>query len=90
MLDSFDLKLLRNVAINDYSKESLVDLYDVKIDTKKPVPEKTNDYFEQIKNPYLFKVGDMRVKVRFAGNRTFTDALGMVISNGVNYQNDLG
>ena len=90
MLDSFDLIMLRNVDIADCSKDSLVDLHDVKIDTGKPVSEKMNDYFEQIKNPYLFKVGDMRVKLSFGGERSFTDALGAVISNGANYQTNLG
>ena len=90
MLDSFDLIMLRNVAIADCSKDSLVDLHDVKIDLSKSVAEKMNDYFEQIKNPYLFKVGDVRVKVSFSGDRSFTEALGAVILNGANYQTDLG
>ena len=90
MLDSFDLIMLRNVAITDCSKDSLVDLRDVKIDVDKPVHEKMTDFFEQIKNPYLFKVGDVRVKVSFGGNRTFTDALGSVFSSGANYQTNLG
>ena len=90
MLNSFDLNFLKNVAIADCSKDSLVDLHDVKIDPSKSVADKMNDYFEQIKNPYLFKVGDMRVKVSFGGDRNFTDALGAVISNGANYQTDLG
>lgn len=90
MLNSFDLMNLRNAAIADYSKDSLVDLHDVKIDTQKSVPEKMNDYFEQIKNPYLFKVGDVRVKVSFSGERSFTDVLGSVISNGANYQTNFG
>ena len=90
MLDSFDLIMLRNVDIADCSKDSLVDLHDVKIDAEKSVPEKMNDYFEQIKNPYLYKVGDMRVKLTFGGERSFTDALEAVISNGANYQTNLG
>ena len=90
MLDSFDLIMLRNVAIADCSKDSLVDLHDVKIDAEKSVPEKMNDYFEQINNPYLFKVGDVGVKVSFGGDRSFTDALCAVISNGANYQTNLG
>ena len=89
MLNSFDLMHLKNAAIADYSKDSLVDLRDVNIDSDKSVPEKMNDYFEQIKNPYLFKVGDVRVKVSFCGDRTFTDALGAVISSGANYQTNL-
>ena len=90
MLDSFDLIMLRNVAIADCAKDSLVDLHDVKIDPSKSVADKMNDYFEQIKNPYLFKVGDIRVKVSFGGDRRFIDALGAVISNGANYQTNLG
>ena len=90
MLNYFDLINFKTAAIADYSKDSLVDLHDVKIDAEKSVPEKMNDYFEQIKNPYLFKVGDMRVKLSFGGERSFTDALGAVISNGANYQTNLG
>lgn len=90
MLNYFDLINLKTAAIADYSKDSLVDLRDVRIDPSKSVPEKMNDYFEQIKNPYLFKVGDVGVKVSFGGERSFTDALGAVISNGVNYQTNLG
>ena len=90
MLNYFDLINFKTAAIADYSKDSLVDLRDVKIDSGKSVPEKMNEYFEQIKNPYLFKVGDMRVKLSFSGERSFTDALGAVISNGANYQTNLG
>ena len=90
MLNYFDLINFKTAAIADYSKDSLVDLRDVKIDSGKSVPEKMNEYFEQIKNPYLFKVGDMRVKVSFGGSRTFTDALGSVFSSGANYQTNLG
>ena len=90
MLNYFDLINFKTAAIADYSKDSLVDLRDVKIDSGKSVPEKMNDYFEQIKNPYLFKVGDMRVKLTFGGERYFNEALGAVISNGANYQTNLG
>lgn len=90
MLNSFDLNFLKNAAIADCSKSDLVDLHNVKIDPSKPVADKMNDYFEQIKNPYLFKVGDIRVKVSFGGERSFTDVLGSAILNGANYQTDFG
>lgn len=90
MLNYFDLINFKTAAIADYSKDSLVDLRDVQIDSGKSVPEKMNDYFEQIKNPYLFKVGEMRVKLSFSGERSFNEALGAVISNGANYQTNLG
>lgn len=90
MFNAFDLNLLKNTAVADCSKDSLVDLRDVNIDPVKSVAEKMNDYFGQIKNPYLFKVGDVRVNVSFGGERSFSEVLGTVISNGANYQNNLG
>ena len=86
MLNSFDLYSLKNGSFANFPKDSLVDLHDVKIDPSKSVADKMNDYFKQIKNPYLFKVGDVRVKVSFGADRSFTDTLGAVISNGANYQ----
>ena len=90
MLNYFDLINFKTAAIADYSKDSLFDLRDVKIDSGKSVVDKMNEYFEQIKNPYLFKVGDMRVKLSFGGERSFTDALASVFSSGANYQTNLG
>ena len=52
---------------NEMSKkellDSLVDIRDVKIDRTQPVEERMKSYVEQIKNPYLFKVGNTVVRV---------------------------
>ena len=59
---------------NEQSKkdllESLVDIRDVKIDRSKPVEERMKSYVEQIKNPYLFKVGNTIVRVSYANTQT--------------------
>ena len=58
---------------NEQSKkdllESLVDISDVKIDRSKPVEERMKSYVEQIKNPYLFKVGNTIVRVSYANTQ---------------------
>ena len=58
---------------NEQSKkdllESLVDIRDVKIDRSKPVEERMKSYGEQIKNPYLFKVGNTIVRVSYANTQ---------------------
>lgn len=58
---------------NEQSKkdllESLVDIRDVKIDRNKPVEERMKSYVEQIKNPYLFKVGNTIVRVSYANTQ---------------------
>ena len=46
--------------------DSLVDIRDVKIDRSLPVEERMKSYVEQIKNPYMFKVGNTVVRVSYA------------------------
>ena len=46
--------------------DSLVDIRDVKIDRTLPVEERMKSYVEQIKNPYMFKVGKTIVRVSYA------------------------
>lgn len=46
--------------------DSLVDIRSVRIDPAKPVEERMRSYVEQIKNPYMFKVGGTVVRVSYA------------------------
>ena len=48
---------------------SLVDIRSVKIDPAQPVEERMRSYVEQIKNPYMFKVGDTVVRVSYANTQ---------------------
>jgi hypothetical protein len=48
---------------------SLVDIRDVKIDCAQPVEDRIQSYVEQIKNPYLFKVGRTVVRVSYANTQ---------------------
>ena len=53
---------------------SLVDIRDVKIDRTLPMEDRIRSYVEQIKNPYLFKVGNTIVHVSYAKTtRTMND-----------------
>ena len=58
---------------NEMSKkellDSLVDIRDVKIDRTQPVEDRMKSYVEQIKNPYLFKVGNTVVRVSYANTQ---------------------
>lgn len=49
--------------------DSLVDIRSVKIDSAQPVEERMRSYVEQIKNPYMFKVGDTVVRVSYANTQ---------------------
>ena len=49
--------------------DSLVDIRDVKIDRSMSVEDRMKSYVEQIKNPYMFKVGNTVVRVSYANTR---------------------
>jgi hypothetical protein len=48
---------------------SLVDIRDVKIDRSMSVEDRMKSYVEQIKNPYMFKVGNTVVRVSYANTQ---------------------
>lgn len=61
------------MAASDLSE--LVDIRDVKVDRSLPTEERVKSYVEQVKNPYCFRVGDVKVHVSFAPeSRTLNDS----------------
>lgn len=62
---------------------SLVDIRSVRIDRSAPLDERLKSYVEQIKNPYMFRVGDTVVRVSYADtestiNDNFTNLLASI------------
>lgn len=70
-----DLNGLKHMDIEQCELDQLVDLRSVSIDTALPVPERMSAFVKQIKNPYLFKVDDITVKVEFSSGKSFEDSL---------------
>ena len=70
-----DHRKLLEMDFSDAKLEELDDIGKISIDRKKSVEEKKRQYLNQVKNPYLVKVGDTMVKIRFANNGvSFEDA----------------
>lgn len=65
-MDVRTLRNLANVDICTVSKESLVDIRDVKIDASKDRNERISDYIRQVKNPYCFQCNGIIVKMNFS------------------------
>lgn len=60
----------------------LVDIRDVVIDRTLPVEERIKSYVEQIKNPYCFKVGDVKVRVSYANkDRSLNESFVSMLSS---------
>ena len=63
-----DHRKFLEMDFSDAKLEELADIGKIRIDRKKSVEEKKRQYLNQVKNPYLVKVGDTMVKIRFANN----------------------
>jgi len=63
-----ELDILKKVDVRNVVLDDLVDIRSVKIDSTKCVEERIFDFIQQIKNPYVFKVGDIAVKVNYNEN----------------------
>ena len=61
-------KELLEVDFDDVELGSLADISKVRIDRKQPVEKRRQRYLEKVGNPYLVRVGNIKVKVRFADN----------------------
>lgn len=55
--------------------DNLVDLRQVHITADLPLPQRTEQYLEQLRNPYLFRVNKLIVKVSYGGNRDLPSKL---------------
>lgn len=66
---------LKNMDIEQCEPNQLVDLRSVSIDKSLPVPERLRSFVKQVKNPYLFKVDDITVKVEFSSGKSLEEAL---------------
>ena len=70
-----ELDRLKNMDIEQCEPDQLVDLRSVSIDKSISVPERMRSFVKQIKNPYLFKVDDITVKVEFSSGKSLEDSL---------------
>lgn len=60
---------------DDVKLEELADITKIRIDRDRKVEQKKEQYLKKVGNPYLVKVGDTMVKIRFANNGvSFEDA----------------
>lgn len=83
MISKQQLQEMQLVDPKSVSKDDLVDLRDVVLDRTLPLQLRFLDFVRQVKNLYLYKVGQIEVKIDKGGSIRFTDALarGLLNSN---------
>lgn len=80
MINRSDLEKCKTQNFYNCDKGSLVDLRDISIDTSKSVFERMESFIVQVKNPYLFKIGDIVVKVSYGTGKDFFQAFSDAIA----------
>lgn len=67
---------------SDIEIGDMKDLKDWKVDRNLPLEERRKSYLEAVGNPYLVRVGNVKVKVRFADNGvSFEEAFENMLKN---------
>ncbi len=67
---------MKNVDVRTVDRNALADIRDVKIDRSLPKEERIRNFVQQIRNPYVFKCGEVVVRTVFANTEaTLEDRL---------------
>ena len=81
MLKREALEALQSVQLEDAAREELGDLKSVVLGTEQSMEQRLIEFIRQVKNPYLFRVGPMVVKIGVGGSEDFTEALARGIAS---------
>ena len=82
VLDISQLQNLKSVGAVDSNLSSLTELKGISVDTSQPTANRMISFAKQIKNPYLFKVGEIAVKVEYGEGNNLSDALVDILNAG--------
>ena len=82
MPDKTELKKLQSADIETCDKNSLTDINNIKIEADQQTVDKINLFVEHAGNPYLFKVGEIAVKVEYEDGTSFNKAFANIIRAG--------
>ena len=63
-----ELERLKQVDVRTISHNELIDLRGIKIDEESSKKQRIQQFVEQIKNPFCFKVGEIAVSVGFSND----------------------
>ena len=62
------------IDFEDVGLEELTDISGLQINKELPLEDRKKQYLKKVGNPYLVRVGSMKVKVRFSGGISFNEA----------------
>ena len=63
-----EYRAILDMDITEANIDNLKDITKLRIDRDLPVEERKKQYIKQVENPYMVRVGNMKVKISFANN----------------------
>lgn len=85
MLSQKQLEELKQKALSSTDKDELIDLKELHIPIDRFYTHKLGDYFDFVGNPYMFRVGDVGVKVNFGNGKRFSDSIMDIVTSPDSY-----
>ncbi len=67
-MTAHEYRKMLEVDFSDTNISEMPDLAKVKINPDKSQIERQKEYLKKVGNPYMVRVGNMKIKVRFANN----------------------
>ena len=81
MFTKSQLDECRKADFNTCKVKDLPDVTNLKIDVEEPIINRARKYFMDIKNPYIFRVGDIGVKINCSGDKNLSDSMVNIVSS---------
>lgn len=70
-----ELEAFKNADFSSYKINELTDVSGLKFDMTDSVVSRAEKYFDTVKNPYIFRVGDVGVRVNCIGSKTLGESI---------------
>ena len=81
MFTKSQLDECRKADFNTCKVKDLPDVTNLKIDVEEPIINRARRYFQDIKNPYIFRVGDIGVKINCSGDKNLSDSIMNIVTS---------
>jgi len=75
MFTKSQLEECRKADFNSCKMNDLPDVTNLKIDIDEPIINRARKYFKEVKNPYMFRVGDIGVKINCSGDKDLSESI---------------
>lgn len=75
MFTKSQLEECRKADFRTCNMNDLPDVTNLNIDIDEPIINRARKYFKDVKNPYMFRVGDVGVKINCSGDKNLSDSI---------------